>query len=352
MARKFIDDILLIDWNEIEGAESEKPTSTETYNRIIDWARKAIGRNSGVFDAIAEWVLDDSQWSDEKLAENEQILMQSVFARIKEQNAKLRGYLKELEPSGIVNTAIFKVLEKFDNALSGKPQDERLNETVSKVFADFSVMRERGVREIIAGYSAGSIQINTGYIWSLKNCDAGVQWALFMPDSVRNGLETKKWNREKFEYIKIGKTRFIGQTIEHDDVDEVFESLEPYAADITIEYSYCYLTHFNEREWQFSGPSIFGRFYKEGTPVPEGYDFYDVPTEHAAYAIYNSEDFCGDIHNPDDAYVFTRDQILADGVPIPYPQAYWQSVVYTDGFPVQGEYRFGYLFSVDDTLCE
>ena len=352
MSRKFIDEILFVDWNEIDGQKNEKPTNTETYNRIVGWARRAIGQNQGVFDALAEWILDDSQWSDEKLAENELILMQGVLTRIKEQNAKLRAYLKELEPSGVVNAEIFKVLDRYDDALSGKPYillqyDERLNETVAKVFADFSAMRKRGVREIITGYNAGSIRINMGYIWCLKNCDAGIQWALFMPESVRHGLESRKWNREKFEYIELGKTRFIGQTVEHDDVDEVFDSLEPYAADINIEYSYCYLTHFNGQEWQLGGPSIFGRFYKEGTPVPDGYDFYDVPTEHAAFAVYSSDDFCGDIHNPDDAYVFTRDQILADGVSIPYPQAYWQSVVYTDGFPVKGKYRFGYLFSVE-----
>jgi len=347
MAGKFIDDMVLVDWSEIDGGNDEKSASAEKYDRLIGWARKAVVQNQGVFDALMEWVLDDSQWSEGKLAENEQILVQGVFARIKEQNTKLRAYLRELEPSGVVNSEIFKVLDRYDEALSGKPHDEQLNELVAKVFADFSVMRERNVREVLTGYNAGSIHINTGYIWNLKNCDAGVQWALFMPDSVKNGLESKKWKREKFEYIELGKTRFIGQTVEHDNVDEVFESLEPYAADIPIKYSYCYLTHFNGQEWQSGGPSIFGRFYKEGTPVPDGYDFYDVPTEYAAYVIYSSENFCGNIHNPDDAYVFTRDQILADGVPIPYPQAYWQSVVYTDGFPVKGNYRFGYLFSVD-----
>lgn len=38
------------------------------------------------------------------------------------------------------------VLIHFDDELSGTPHDERLRETVAKMFADFSVMREREVR--------------------------------------------------------------------------------------------------------------------------------------------------------------------------------------------------------------
>jgi hypothetical protein len=83
---------------------------------------------------LTEWVIDDSEWSGEKLAENEQILIQGVFARFKEQNARLREYLKELEPSGVVNEAVFKALERFDDELSGKLNDECLRDTVTKVF--------------------------------------------------------------------------------------------------------------------------------------------------------------------------------------------------------------------------
>lgn len=106
---------------------------------------------------MTEWVLDDSEWSDEKLAENEQILMQGVFARFKEQNAKLRIYLSELEPSGVVNPAVVKALDRFDDELSGLAHDKRLQEVVAKVFADFSVMRERSIRKQIAGNITGPL---------------------------------------------------------------------------------------------------------------------------------------------------------------------------------------------------
>ena len=83
--------------------------------------------------------------------ENEQILMQGVFARFKEQNARLRMHLKELESSVVVNLAVFKALDNFDsdlNALSANPHyDEQIREAVTKMFVDFTVMRECSIRE-------------------------------------------------------------------------------------------------------------------------------------------------------------------------------------------------------------
>lgn len=131
MSHKLIDEFY---WSDIEGQKGEKLADAEKYKSIVSWAAKARGQNPGVFDALTEWVLDDSQWSDEKLAENEQILMQGVFARFKEQNAQLRTYLSELEPSGVVNSAVFKALDRFDDELSGLTHDKRLQEVVAQVF--------------------------------------------------------------------------------------------------------------------------------------------------------------------------------------------------------------------------
>ncbi len=44
--------------------------------------------------------------------------MQGVLARFKEQNASLRACLKELEPAGVVNTAIWNALDNFDSDLA------------------------------------------------------------------------------------------------------------------------------------------------------------------------------------------------------------------------------------------
>lgn len=352
MSRRLVDDILFVDWNDIGEQKKEKITSADAYNKFIEWAGKARGQNPGVFDALSEWILDDSEWTDEKLAENEQILMQGVFERFKEQNAKLRAFLKELEPSGVVNEAIFKALDRFDDELSGTPHDERLRETVAKMFGNFSIMRDRAVREKIAGYSAGSMHMtDMGYINYLKDCDAGVQWALFMPEVVKK--HGHKINRDSFEYIEIGKIRFIGlEFAKNPDIHllrpaeslpKLIPMLPEYGTEIT---ALCHLEHHHGGEVNVNQCNMMGYFFKADTPVPEGYSYYDVPTEHAAYAVYSSPDFDGDVFGA--SYEFTRDQILGDCLHIPYPQAYWTAEVYPEGFFTgSGAFRFGYLFSVE-----
>jgi len=352
MSRNLSDDLLLIDWNVIDGQKSNKPTSAEIYNKLIDWAIKARGQNQEVFDALSAWVLDDSEWTGDKLTENEQILMQGVFARFKEQNAKLRAYMKELESSGVVNAAIFGALDRFDEELSWKPGDERLRETVAKMFSDFSTMLERSVREKIAGYPAGSMHAtDMGYINYLKDCDAAVQWALFMPEVVKK--HGHKIGRDSFEYIEIGKVRFIGKEFAKNPeihvarpaeaLPELIEMLPEYGTEIT---ALCHLEHHHGGEVNVNQCNMMGYFCKADTPVPEEYDYYEVPTEHAGYAVYSSPNFDGNYF--DAAYEFTRDQILGDNVHIPYPGAYWTAEVFLEGFFTgSGAHRFGYLFSVE-----
>lgn len=202
MSRTLIDAFY---WNDIEGQNGGELTDTEKYKRIVSWAVKARGQNPGVFDALTEWVRDDSEWTDDKLAENEQILMQGVLARFKEKNAQLRTYLSELEPTGVVNTAVYKALDQFDEELSGHAYDKGLQEVVTRVFADFSAMGERQVRELIAGNKTGPTGTDSvdfvGYINYLKECDAAVQWALFMPDLVEK--QQKGFKVDSFDYKRM-----------------------------------------------------------------------------------------------------------------------------------------------------
>ena len=166
---------------------------------------------------------------------------------------------------------------------------------------------------------------------------------------------------EKFEYRQLGKLRFIGidawRTGEEWDVlwarsgdfMPVLDSLMfEYAAEIIDN---CSMMHHNGNEVDTENHYLAGRFFKEGTPVPNGFDYFDVPTERAAYAIYNTNKYDGDIGL---AYYCTRDQILSEGINIPYPQSYWHAAVYTDGRPNDWHssgpkdkpHRFGYLFSI------
>ncbi|OGO92523.1 MAG: hypothetical protein A2Y17_11265 [Clostridiales bacterium GWF2_38_85] len=168
-----------------------------------------------------------------------------------------------------------------------------------------------------------------------------------------NGI---KMEREKFEYIRLGKTRFIGINAFRTGEDwgqlwlrraEFLPSLKElmidYATPITDN---CGLKHHNggsyddpNMEWHF----LVGYFFKGDTPVPEGFDYYDVPTENTAYATYVRESLESEI---EPAYQFTRDQILSDGFIIPYPQAYWYAEVFENGW--ETDLRFGYMFGVDE----
>ena len=360
MSWKFADDFHLLDrldWNdrneikEQEIKEQNELSPEEKYKRITAWAGQARGRNPKVFDALSDWLMDDAEWTEDKLAENEQIIMQGVFARFKAQNAQLRAYLKELEPSGVVNAPVFKALDRFDDELSGKPHDERLLATAAKVFEDFSIMSERSFRAKFAGYSEGSMHMtDKGYINYLKDYDAEVQWALFMPEIVKK--HGHKINRESFDYMGIGKVRFIGlEFAKNPDIHllrpaeslpKLIPMLQAHGTEMT---ALCHLEHHHGGQVNKDQVNMMGYFFKADTPVPEGYSYYDVPTEHAAYAVYYHPHFDGDIFGA--AYEFTRDQILGDNVCIPYPQAYWTAEVYPEGFFTgSGAFRFGYLFSV------
>ncbi len=321
MSCKLIDEFY---WYDIEGQKDEKLTDAENYKRIVSWAVKARGQNPGVFDALTEWVLDDSQWSDDKLAENEQILIQGVFVRFKEQNAQLRVYLSELEPSGVVNAAVFKALDRFDDELSGVVHDKRLQEAVVKVFADFSAMREGSIREQIAGNKTGPAGTNSvdlfGYINCLKDSDAGVQWALFMPDVAER--QQKGFKVDSFDY------------------DVLF--MHHYGLGVDV------------------GPwhGVWGRFMKADTPVPEGFLYFDfVPySDGKAGPPYCSQfayaTFSGDVdsmheregYDSDAMYDVTRNMMLGQGVSIPYPDKYWTAEVFLDGCD---KYSTAYMFSAE-----
>lgn len=168
---------------------------------------------------------------------------------------------------------------------------------------------------------------------------------------------------ENFEYRTLGELRFIGIDAWHtgEEWDVIWERkgefmpaldalMSEYGTGITDD---CSMMHHNGNEVDTENHYLAGRFFKAGTPVPEGYDYYDIPTERAAYAIYTTNKYDGDIGL---AYNFTRDQILSEGVKIPYPHAYWHATVYTDGrprnwhaaIPTEKDYRFGYMFSVGE----
>ena len=353
-------------WNDIEKQSYEALNDAEKYQELVKWAEKARGQNPGAFDALTEWILDDSEWSEDKLVENEQILIQGVFAKFRKQNAQFRGYLKELEPSGIVNPAVIKALDRFDDELSGKSHANDLSLIVSKVFTDFSVMNERSIREWIAGNKTGPSGTDHvdifGYINLLKDCDASVQWALFMPSVVER--QQSGFKVESFEYRKMPAMRFIGFEGEEyfADIDKrvekmkVFDTLTKYKTE--LDFDVLFMHHYglcvDVGEWH----GFWGRFMKAETPVPEGFVSFDfIPHNDCKTGLpYVSEfayaTFTGDMdamhkkdgYDSDAMYDVTRNIILGQGVSIPYPDKYWTAEVFLNGCD---NFSTAYMFSTE-----
>jgi hypothetical protein len=352
-------------WRDLEAQNAEERTDAGKYQRIVIWAAKARGQNPDAFDALTEWVLDDAQWGGEKLAENGQILMRGVIGRFKEQNARLRAYLSDLTPSGVVNPAVFKALDRFDEELSGQVHDEGLREAVARVFADFSAMGERGVRERIAGSKTGPTGTDTvdlfGYLNCLKECDAGVQWALFMPDLAER--QQTGFQVDSFEYKKMPAMRFIGR--EGDDLDNreargnlfrILDAMNEHRSD--LDYDVLLMHHdglgVDVGPWH----GVWGRFMKADAPVPEGFLSFDfVPYNDGkagppfcsrfAYAAFSGDPDAmhkREGYDSDAMYDVTRNIMLGQGVPIPYPDKYWTAEVFPEGWDKDST---AYMFSAE-----
>ncbi|MCO5217494.1 MAG: hypothetical protein M9909_01460 [Thermomicrobiales bacterium] len=360
MTHDFVGEFCFIDWNEVEDTSF---TDVQRYAWIVDWARRARGCNPNAFDALTDWLRDDTLWSDHLLGVNERLLMQDVIARFRHQNSRLRALLEQLESTGIVNAPVFAVLDRFDEELSGNTHDPDLNDTVAQVFADFSIMRDSTVRAKIAGERTGPTGTDSadiyGYINYLKNCDAQVQWTLFMPGLVEQ--QQRGFKVESFEYRTLPAMRFIG--LEADFSGDGLEREECFAAlnamsehasgfDHDILFMHHYGLGVDVEPWH----GVWGRFMQAESPVPEGFLYFDfVENEDDAVGPpYLSQfalaTFSGDIdamheregYDSDAMYDVTRNIILGEGVCIPYPGKYWTAEVFLDG----GETGTVYLFGV------
>lgn len=355
-------------WNDIDDKMTETLSDAEKYQMIIDWSRTARGQNPDVFDALTDWILDDSQWTEEKLEENEQILMNGVLARFREQNARLRAYLRALSGSGVVNKAVWDALCRFDSLLTGKTGDPNLQKAVDDMFHDFSNMKNRHIRERIAGNRTGSTGTDSvdlyGYINCLKDCDAGVQWTLFMPQFAQE--QQKGFRVESFEYRTMPKVRFIGKEFFKNEPKDrekelalfaVLDELKEYRSG--FDYDVFLMHHFGKGVDTEPCHGFLGRFMAGEAPVPQGFTYVDfIPLcdgsgfgppylSKFAFAV-----FTGDVaamhsregYDNDAMYDVTRNIILGQGVQIPYPHKYWTAEVFLNG---AANPSTAYLFSVE-----
>lgn len=279
--------------------------------------------------------------------------MGGILARFQRQNRLLREVLTQLEPAGVVNPPVFEALDHFDAELQGHTQVEWLKESVERVFADFSAMRDPETRTLFAGNITGPTGTDTvdiiGYVNYLKDCDAGIQWTLFMPGLVER--QQSGFKLESFAYKKLPAMRFIG--VEKDFSQDpqglaallgTLDALAPYRCGFHHD---TVLIHHKARGVDVEPcHKLYGRFMVAGTPAPEGFDYVDfVPEDNRqpgqpylpqfACAVFSGDEEA--MHrregfDSDAMYDVTRNIILGQNVPIPYPEKYWTAEVFPEGF--------------------
>ncbi len=52
-------------WSDINWQAEQSPA--EKYQQFIRWAMNARGQNPNAFDQVTEWILDDDEWTSDKL---------------------------------------------------------------------------------------------------------------------------------------------------------------------------------------------------------------------------------------------------------------------------------------------
>ena len=77
------------------------------------------GNKPGVFDELTGILLECAGWTEDGLAETEALFLRILNGFIR-QNKLLHDELSDLEPAGVVNTAVFGTLERFDDEFPEK----------------------------------------------------------------------------------------------------------------------------------------------------------------------------------------------------------------------------------------
>ncbi|MCL2106842.1 MAG: hypothetical protein FWH26_07305 [Oscillospiraceae bacterium] len=120
-------------------------------------------------------------------------------------------------------------------------------------------------------------------------------------------LENNIVKLERIRYIDLPATRFIGMEIQeqewppdfvamYDDMwgrrgeyIPILDAMPEYATEIT---ELCVLTHNNNMEhWNPDSceETLIGKFMQAGTPVPEGFGYYDLPPVKVGFGVFLGE---------------------------------------------------------------
>lgn len=352
-------------WYAPENRGNAEKTHAQRYRDIVDWAARARSVNPLVFDEVTKWLWGADAWSEDEMVGNRAFFMEEILGKFRKQTRLLQEELTELDSAGVVNRAVFEALDSFERELAGETKlDNGMQEIVTTVFRTFSSLRDEKVRRRFAGGETGpegtdAVEVY-GYINFLKTCDAAIQWVLFMPDLAARQQEG--FRMETFEYRKYPAMRFIGVEMhgagylsEREALIRTLDAMKEYRSGFDYDVILCH--HFGRG----TRPNyvLAGRFMAAGTPVPEGAvslefaenpDWTPGPPYFSRFAFAK---FGGDPeamhrkkgYDVNAMYDVTRNVILGQNVPIPYPEKYWTAEVYLDGF--EKDVSTGFLFSVN-----
>jgi AraC-like DNA-binding protein len=350
----------------------ERLTGAAAYKCITDWAlwfRSARSRpvtangvtyplNEAAFNEMSRWLLNDDAWQE--LTSQEAFLKQSGLLLVGYYRNNLHAYIKRLDAQypGLVNPPVLPELERMSGQFPGSQvSDLWLNECVDPAITDFSMLRDRAIREKVERYVHNNI----------SDCDNCIQWTLFMPDFVKKQVGETGIALESFAYRTLPPVRFLGVETGYNkrsEISSVLDGMPEYASG--FDYDMILMHHFGRpvdvEEWH----GFQGRFMKADTPVPEGFVHFDFMSPDAAawtndagapylsqfaFAVYTGSEEA--LHkragfDSDAMYDVTRNIILGENVMIPYPEKYWTAEVFLDrGDSKPGQARGCYLFSVD-----
>ena len=185
---------------------------------------------------------------------------------------------------------------------------------------------------------------------------------------------------EHWEYRTFPAVRFIGLEVFYDGDDwvkirkkvaDVLDAAPEYSSG--FDYDLTLSHHFGKCVEKERNHDFIGRFMKSGTPVPEGFVYWDFVEDdkNTPYLKFCSQFalsvFTGNhdaLHNGENfdvnaLYDITRNIILEEKVTIPYPEIYWTAEVQFDrangtvydpeklcGGDPNEKCRCGWLFSV------
>ncbi|MDR0272492.1 MAG: AraC family transcriptional regulator [Clostridiales bacterium] len=163
------------------------------------------------------------------------------------------------------------------------------------------------------------------------------------------------------KYIDLPAIRFIGKNVMAegknkgekygemwDKSHEFMPQLDAMTDYATVITDPCALMHNSNGDTKKNPMHyIVGKFMKAGTPVPDGFDFYDMPEAKVAYALFNGE-FQEMIEK---ALMMTYEKANADGWVVPYPEGWFHAEVYiNENIPKEGVVsRLGYLIAIKES---